>query len=477
MIYLLLILFPLAAAAGAFILRRDSTLAGWAGVGAVTAELWLALTAPVNQPARLLDVSVNYNELSQLFLTTFCIGGLAMTLLAAVRPEGEYFVAALLLILGLSAAILILQEPFVVASLLFLASLLGGLQLVDQPADSPVLMQPHTIGMALKYTLLVALGGVLLLIGFVLATAFTGQLASTGPVLTHTIFALLLIGFCIRVGLLPFHLWLPDVLDEAPPPTIFVQLGLLTALSFPVLLVALQTQPQLLVGNSSGQRLMLGLGFLSALGGGALALAAAHTRRAIGYLAVANMGLLATGLAMTNAAGVGAALLGALSHVLGLTLIALGLALLEQPVPGRREQAGAMRERPMAALALLLGVLLLLGVPPFSGFLPKLLLFSAVAGESGVVGLLVGGALVLNGVAGARLLSQALLRPSEAPTTRSLFSDDLDRLAVVAVPYAPRAVLVVIVLLAILSIVVGVWPQPVITLIDEAMRGLPFLSR
>jgi formate hydrogenlyase subunit 3/multisubunit Na+/H+ antiporter MnhD subunit len=215
MIYLLLIFFPIVTAAGSFLLRRDNLLVTWIGAAALAAELSIAVSTPIDQPAQLLQVSISYTELSRLLLATFCIGALAATLAGTARPHGEYFVATLLLIMGLAAAMLIVQEPFVVASLLLLAGLIGGLQLVDQPVDSEQLLKAQTIRMALKYMLLVALGGVLLLIGFVLATAFTQQLAETGPILFRAIFGLLLIGFSLRVALLPFHVWLPDLASPA----------------------------------------------------------------------------------------------------------------------------------------------------------------------------------------------------------------------------------------------------------------------
>lgn len=477
MMYLLLILFPLAIAGGSFVLRRDSVFVGWAGIVALAAEIWLALSTPVDQPAQLLGISVNYTPLSRLFLATFGLGCLIVALTTTSRPHGEYFIATTLLIMSAGAAILLVQEPFVVAVLLLLASLIGGLQLVDQPVDSGSLVRPQTLGMALKYTLLAALGGVLLLIGFLLATTYDPQLATGSPVLTHAVFGLLLVGFSLRAGLIPFHVWLPDVLDETPPSTLFVQAGLLTILAIPVLLVALQTQPQLLVGNTSGQRLLLGLGGLSAILGGLWALTAAHTRRALAFLVIANLGLLTLGLGMITVLGVGAALLGAINHVLGVALIALGLSLLEQPVPGRREQAGALRERPIAALAFLLGVLLLLGVPPLSGFVPKLMLVAASRGQGWLLGLLIGAGLVLNGLAGARLLRRVLLLPRDTPTTRSLFSDDLDRLAAPTAPYAPRLLLAVILVLALASVVAGLWPQPIVAQVDQIVRALSFLRQ
>lgn len=477
MIYVLLIVFPLAMAGGSFVLRRQSQLVTWAGVITVMLELWLALSAPIDQPARLLQISIGYNALGRLFLAMFCLATLISVLMTLASTHGEHFVATALLILSGSAAILIIQEPFVVAALLLLTSLLGGIMLVDQPLDSPTLLRPQTIGMALKYTLLVVLGGLLLLIGFILTTAFEQQLARTGPTLTRVIFGLLIAGYSVRVGLIPFHLWLPDVVDDTPPVTILEQTGLLTVLAVPVLLVALQTQPQLLVGNTSGQRLLIGLGGFSALAGGVMALLTHGQRRAIAFLTIANLGLITIGIGLNSPAGLTGALLAALNHVFGLALLLLGLALLERPVPGRREQAGAMRERPLAALAVLVGVLVLVGVPPLSGFVPKLLLIVAGREQGWLISVVIGGSLLLSGLAGARLLRQLLLQPRDTTISRSFLLDDLDRLGVVGVPYAPRLILLLILLLCAGSLVAGMWPQPIIAQLELTVRGLAFLSQ
>lgn len=477
MTYVLLMLFPLAMAGGTFALRRDHLLTAWAAIAAFAIMLVLALTAPVDQAAVLFEIAVNYSALGRLFLTTFCVGGLLAALTAWTEPPGEYFLPSLLLILAITTALLIVQEPFVVAVLLLLASLIGALQLVDQPQGATTLLRPQTIGTALKYTLLMALGGVLLLIGFVLATAYGRQLAGSGQTLSRGVFGLLLIGFGIRAGLIPFHVWLPDALEEGPPTTGFVHAGWLTILALPVLLVALQTQPELLAGNASGRRLLIGLGSLSAIGGGVLALTAERPRRSLACLLIANLGLLTIALGIGTVGSVSAALLGAVNHLVGVALLMLGLTLLEQQVPGRREQAGALRERPLAALAFLIGLLVLVGVPPLSGFVPKLMLIAATRGEGWFVGLLVAGGLVVSAVAAARLLRRVLLHPRDVSAARTLFSDDLDRLAVNSVPYAPRLLLTTIVLLAIAIVAAGVWPQPLVAQVDELVRSLSFLRQ
>lgn len=477
MIYVLLILFPLAIAGGSFVLRRQTRLVDLIGAAAVVVEGWLAISTPIDQPTRLLEASVNYDALGRMLLVSVCLGTLLAMLMAANGAHGEYFVTTALLLLGCAAAIIVVQEPFVIATLLLLASLIGGVQLVDQPVGSGALIHPQTIGMALKYTLMIVLGSLLLLVGFVLTTAFEQQLATTGPALRRMVFGLLFVGFGVRLGLVPFHLWLPDLVEDVPPSTIFMQTGLLTVLAIPVMLVALQTQPELLVGNISGRRLLIGLGALSAIVGGGGALVSYHTRRALAFLTLANLGLLAAGLGIASVMGVTATLTGALNHVLAVALLALGLTLLERQVPGRREQAGALRERPIGALAFLIGVLMLIGAPPLSGWMPRLLLIAASRSQSWLVTTLMLAGIALTAIGGARVLRRVLLQPREAPTTRSLFSDDLERLGMATVPYAPRTLLALIVVLALASVVVGLWPEPLLAQIEGVVGTLRFLTR
>jgi formate hydrogenlyase subunit 3/multisubunit Na+/H+ antiporter MnhD subunit len=180
---------------------------------------------------------------------------------------------------------------------------------------------------------------------------------------------------------------------------------------------------------------------------------------------------------MTSATGIGVALLTSLNHILGLAIMTIGLTLLEQPIAGRREQAGAMRERPIAALALLLGTLLLVGVPPLSGFVPKLMMLTAAAETAWAMQILIGGSFVLSSLAATRMLRRVLLLPPETLTTRSLISADVERLGAVEVPYISRTLVVLILLLAFISLAGGIWPQPIMRQIDDYARSLPFIQQ
>src|SRR4029453_13538215 len=120
MVYLLLIAFPTVMAASCFVLRKQTRLVIAAAVATALAQLTLVAQLPLDEPARLLGLTLNLDPLGRLFLLTFlCVGALAF--LATWRiPHGENFVPIALLTLGMICAILLLlQEPFTFSLLLF----------------------------------------------------------------------------------------------------------------------------------------------------------------------------------------------------------------------------------------------------------------------------------------------------------------------------------------------------------------------
>jgi formate hydrogenlyase subunit 3/multisubunit Na+/H+ antiporter MnhD subunit len=133
----------------------------------------------------------------------------------------------------------------------------------------------------------------------------------------------------------------------------------------------------------------------------------------------------------------------------------------------------------VAGLGLLGGGLALLGLPPFSGFASKLLLYRAAAvyGWYEMAVLVV--ATALAGLALARLARDKLLGPGEhMPAPEPLMLGEMEefdrppprRLE----PEAWSTALLAVVLLAV-CLGVGLYPQPLITLISDAIRELVFV--
>src|SRR5690349_18771751 len=181
MAYLLLIAVPIVMSASSFVLRKQTRLV--IAVASATALTQIALVAqlPVDEPARLLGLTLTLDPLSRLFLLAF-LGVGALSFLATWRlPHGENFVPIAQLILGMVCAILLLlQEPFTVSLLLMSA-------------------------------------GVMMYMAFALVNIYRpGDVAGrVSP--AHLILGLLAVGFGLRLAAVPFHSWLPDMAQDAAP--------------------------------------------------------------------------------------------------------------------------------------------------------------------------------------------------------------------------------------------------------------------
>src|SRR5579859_6644897 len=99
MAYLLLMVFPAVMSASCFILRKETRLVIMAAVMTMLVEIVLVILIPLDQPVRLLGMTLVLDALSRLFLIGFfCVAILAF--LASLHiPHGENFVPVSLLML------------------------------------------------------------------------------------------------------------------------------------------------------------------------------------------------------------------------------------------------------------------------------------------------------------------------------------------------------------------------------------------
>jgi formate hydrogenlyase subunit 3/multisubunit Na+/H+ antiporter MnhD subunit len=245
-----------------------------------------------------------------------------------------------------------------------------------------------------------------------------------------------LVGFGVKAGVIPLHVWLPEAHAAAPSHVsalmsgAMVTLGLYGMLRLAVLLGPLPEGAGLVVA-------LLGLG--GALLGIALALHQRDLKRALAYSSVENLGLmtLGLGLAVFGAARGDAAvalfgLMGALLHVWnhaamkGLLFLAAGNVLHAAGTRDLERLGGLMRRLPVTSACFALGAIAISGLPPLNGFASEWLLYlglidlalGAVA-TAGVVAYLAAALLALVGglaaVCFVRLLGIAFLGEPRSP--------------------------------------------------------------
>lgn len=216
-------------------------------------------------------------------------------------------------------------------------------------------------------------------------------------------FIFLLVGYGTKVGLAPFHAWLPDAHAEGPTPISAVLSGLLLN----VALYALLRFKMVLAANSETLNvgmIMIVLGLISLVFAAFMLYGRRDIKRMFAYSSIEHMGI------MTFAFGIGgplanfAGLLHMTMHSLIKSAIFFAVGHIAQ-VKGTQRIAhirGLSVTHPVLAVGLALGVIAIAGLPPFGMFMSEFMLVSTSFARQPllalvlVLGLLVGfGALVL----------------------------------------------------------------------------------
>ncbi len=480
MLYLLLILFPTSMALSSFVLRRSRGLAISIAIGAVLAQLLVAIQIPLDDPTRFLGVTLSMSALNRVFLLVFlAMGGFAFVA-AWHLPHGENFVPISLLTLGQVSGVLLLQDPFITTLLLASTGLTAVLAIVDLPAGASNLVGTRAIAAALKYLVLMVVAATLMYIAFVLTDIFKpGELPGRiSP--ARFILALLAVSFALRLALIPFHTWLTDLVEHAEPLVTAVILTLLNTTSLLVLILVFQSFPTLLFESEGALDVMRIGAIVSTVVAGALSLAPGGLRRTTAYLVIYNCGMVFYGLASTSSLGLAGAIFGALNQTVAVMLLFVSIGLLERPdgrTPGvvRRD---LLRRWPVAGAGLLAGGLALLGLPPTGGALSHQLIYQAAAahGWAELLPLLAGTALA--GLGLARVAAERLLGPGEETLTDEplmLGETELDRPAQRRLEPEPRSAAALTLTLLLICLAIGLYPQPIVATIDEAIKGLAFI--
>ncbi|MEO0079762.1 MAG: proton-conducting transporter membrane subunit [candidate division WOR-3 bacterium] len=239
---------------------------------------------------------------------------------------------------------------------------------------------------AFKYMVLGEIGGMSILFGIALIYArastlnladLSGQIAAWGhnPFFWFVI-ATLLVGFAIKMAMVPFHSWLPDAHPAAPAPVSALLSGIFIKVAGVYSLCRLMFNVFGLTRENAAPffNLLLGFGVLSIVVGGLLAFAQRDYKRLLAYSSISQVGYILIGLGIGNFWGIAGALFHLLAHALSKGLLFLAAGSVESQT-GTRDMgklSGLERSMPATSWSHLFGTLSLAGVPPFAGFFSKL---------------------------------------------------------------------------------------------------------
>lgn len=195
--------------------------------------------------------------------------------------------------------------------------------------------------------------------------------------------AALVVGFGLKLALVPFYFWLPGVAASAAPMTTVLIVSVVDMAAFSELAHLRLTAPWVF---ADWRALWLAIALASMFGGALLALAQRDLKRMLAFSTIDDMGYLLLGVAAGPAIGLSGALAGALGHSLSKLLLfgAVGTAEARLGQPLTLESRGQAVRCPVSAAAFIVGALGVMGVPPTFGFAGRWRLYLAGAEVGGV---------------------------------------------------------------------------------------------
>ena len=207
--------------------------------------------------------------------------------------------------------------------------------------------QPASLEAGMKYLVQSALGSVLVLLGIALVLAQTGTLdldkirmaTQVGSPAMLAAGALFVIGFGVKIAMVPMHTWLPDAHSQAPSGISAMLSGVVIEAGLVALLRALM--PLAGVTPSWGI-LLMGFGALNMLYGNLLALRQEQVKRLLAFSSLSHVGYMLLGLGISLHVGQAAGAQGAFFHLFnhglmkGLAFLAAGRPAVFA-APGRRQ--------------------------------------------------------------------------------------------------------------------------------------------
>jgi hydrogenase-4 component B len=347
---------------------------------------------------------------------------------------------------------------------------------------------------AYLYLVMSHVGTGCLIAGFLTLAAASGSVsfptilsghAVSGP-LRDGLFALFFLGFGVKAGVIPLHVWLPEAHPSAPTNISALMSGMLIKAGIYGMVRVCAFG--LGVPRLSWGVFIVAVGGLSAVLGVLYALMQHDLKRLLAYHSIENIGIILLGLGAAMMAlsygrgdvasvGIAASLFHVLNHATFKGLLFLGAGSVVTATGTRQieQLGGLLRRMPWTGLFFLIGAMAISGLPPLNGFASEWLTFQAfLFGFRGSAGTPV---LLLFPVAGALLALTAALAAACFVKAFGICFLALPRSAAAAeARESPAGMLLPQAFLAALCVGLGLFPGLVLRVLGTVMASLPGLQ-
>ena len=394
------VLLPVIAAPVAYSLRRRSAAVSDGFVGAVSLiTLIFSVVILFAQPKTvaidhlfLLGISFSSGGMQSVFgvlcAAMFFLSALANSAYFRGEARTERYRAAMLLTLGSTMGIFYAGDLLLLYICFEIMSVASWTWIAHNET-------PEAQKAADTYLAMAMIGGLVMLYGLfvlyhdfgTLSIAALRQLVadggSAGKLLVPGL--CMLVGFGIKAGMFPFHVWLPKAYPAAPAPATALLSSILTKSGIYGIVLIIVC---LLWKNTTFALVLLCLGTVTMLLGALLAVFSVDMKRTLACSSMSQIGFILVGTAvMTIAQDTSLAAGGVMTHAINHTLTKMSLFILvgvlykQTHTTDLNKLKGAGRNCWPLMISFLIGGLSLAGVPGFGGYISKTLLHESILHE------------------------------------------------------------------------------------------------
>jgi NADH-quinone oxidoreductase subunit M len=326
---------------------------------------------------------------------------------------------------------------------------------------------------AVKFLLYSLLGGLLMLVAVIALYVYAGQSAATGHqgtfifyTLTHVVlsstvqkwlFLGFFVAFAIKAPLWPFHTWLPDAAASAQPGAAVLMLGVMDKVgTFGMIRYCLELFP---AGFHYFTPLILVLSVISIIYGAIVAIGQTSMKRLIGYTSISHFGFIVLGIFALTSQGQSGATFYMVNHgfVTGALFLLVGFMIVRRGSDKIADYGGVQKVAPVLAGLFLVSGLAGLSLPGLSTFVSEFLVLVGTFSRYKVAGTFAVSGIILAAI----YILWMYQRTMNGPTAE----------AVTGMPDLRVRELLAVVPLVALIIALGVYPKPVLDVINPAVKA------
>ena len=310
---------------------------------------------------------------------------------------------------------------------------------------------------AMKYVIIGSIGSTFVLLGIALIYSqlrtlnmldIAARIGTMDPYVKIMAFTSLFLGFGVEAEMFPLNTWVPDAYDGAPHPIS----AAFASLPAKAGVFALARVIFTMFSFTNFLWFVVVMGLLTVFFGEIVAYTQKDLKRMLAYSSIGQMGMILMGLGIGTTLAVEGAFYQMISHALGKALLFIAAGFLIYAArSGKIEDMKGMARNPLIGIPLLIGVLSIMGMPPFAGFYGKffILMGGFSQGYYAIIALFLAASIVEVAYY-ARFIKIVFERGNESRVIRPD-----------AATYLP------LIILAVIIVVIGVYPKPILTVLHH----------